>query len=87
VESVVTSTMRCFCRASFTISSSFDAMASAIQSAPHCEHTVAGTSSYSTTPNPKSVAKIVLPVFLVPPQSGHLSGSFLITMVPPCFVI
>jgi len=41
-----------------------DAMASSIQSAPHCEHTVAGTFLTTTTPNPKSVAKIVFPVFL-----------------------
>jgi hypothetical protein len=58
-DSVVTSTIWRFWRASLTISSNFEAIESSIQSAPHCEHTDAGTSLTTTTPNPKSTVKVV----------------------------
>jgi hypothetical protein len=60
--------------ASLTISSDFDAIESSIQSAPHWEHTDAGTSLTTRTPNPKSTVKVVRPAFFLPPQRGHVFG-------------
>ena len=67
LANVVTSTRLCFCLASSTIFSNFSEIASSIQSAPHCEHTVAGTSLTTTTPKPRSTVKVVFPAFFPPP--------------------
>ena len=60
---VETSTQMMSLNASFTIPSNLTEMASSIQSAPHCEHTVAGTSLTTTTPKPKSTVNVVFPSF------------------------
>ncbi len=69
---VATSIIACFSRASATNLSSTSDAVSSIQSAPHCSHTVAGTSRITTTPKPRSTVKVVAPSRQFPPHIGHL---------------
>src|SRR5207244_4540601 len=59
-------------RASLTISSNCRAVASSIHSSPHCEQIVASTSRTTTTPLPRSVLKVVLPLVFLPPHIGQI---------------